>query len=298
MKQDQRLYVTITVDALCNPKVAPLSPYAKLLMFAALIVARRDMTDGAVRPQAVIAEASLGVKAGNRGITELHTAGILHDAGHDCSGCPQPPTPGWLQIHDYLKHQTSRADVEELRKARSAAGRKGARARWGDDSSDSNSHSKSHSNSHSTPHGKRIWQTYGERERERERESVAEVVHQVPVDRAGDYDDRIVSATSSGFAADELNAAADRQLGIEAIMRKLDCDEPWAEKTARRFDALAAHAINDHAAFYGTCIADHVNRHGLDSLLPTPIPKRPLLCEHGLPINTHTRCDRCEGPAA
>jgi len=124
---------------------------------------------------------------------------------------------------------------------------------------------------------------------------VAEVVDQRPVAAHARNNDRSHVTTSSGFAADELARSADVQAGIEAIMRKLDCDEAWAHKTARRFDALAAHAINDHAAFYGKCISEHVSKHGLDSLLPTPIPKAPLLCEHGVPMSA--RCPDCEGTA-
>lgn len=53
-------------------------------------------------------------------------ARILVDAG-----LLEPHPDGWI-IHNYYAHQPSRMTAEELSQVRSANGRKGAEARWGD----------------------------------------------------------------------------------------------------------------------------------------------------------------------
>jgi hypothetical protein len=81
----------------------------------------------------------------------------------------------------------------------------------------------------------------------------------------------------------EPSDAATRRAGFGTIRRKLQCDEAWAERIARQFDALAASAIHDHDAYYGRCIDEHIRKHGLASLLPTPTPRQ-------------ARCGRCHSP--
>lgn len=61
---------------------------------------------------------------------------------------------GW-QIHDYLKYQPSKAKVEAQRSERSAAGKKGAASRWGEQEpppDPPDEHGGSHNNSHGPPH--------------------------------------------------------------------------------------------------------------------------------------------------
>ena len=46
----------------------------------------------------------------------LVSAGMWHEEGHDCPRCPQPPE-GHLYVHDYLMHQRSKAQAEQVRTA-------------------------------------------------------------------------------------------------------------------------------------------------------------------------------------
>jgi hypothetical protein len=59
---------------------------------------------------------------------------------------------GGYYIHDYLAYQPSKAEVMAQREAKSEAGKKGAKVRWGDHE-ESSSNGKSHGTSHSKPYG-------------------------------------------------------------------------------------------------------------------------------------------------
>src|SRR5690606_732061 len=81
-------------------------------------------------------------------IADLLSAGPWHADGHDCADCPQPG-PRRFYVHDYLVYQPSADEIQEQRKARWEAGRKGAASRW-----NGKSHGKSHSKSHGKTDGK------------------------------------------------------------------------------------------------------------------------------------------------
>ena len=100
-------YIKIEDDHPQNPKVAVLSDGARLLYLDAICYCNRQMTDGFV-PGAIIP--ALRVAGGKRAATELVAAGMFE------------PAPGGYQIHDYLKHQRSRVQIEAERTA--------AKARW------------------------------------------------------------------------------------------------------------------------------------------------------------------------
>lgn len=125
---DHREYVRIAVDLPLNPKLASLGDDAALsgwLAVVAFCYCGQNLTDGEFIPGVVYRMAGLAPELG-RGLIEV---GMWHEPGHDCPDCPQPQ-PKRLLIHDYLKHQRSREEVQTLREKKSAAGTKGAAKRW------------------------------------------------------------------------------------------------------------------------------------------------------------------------
>lgn len=95
-----------------HPKVAGLTSDAFRLHITGLCYASRHLTDGDI-PRAMIDR--WGVRHADRAAHELCSAGLWVEI----------PT-GW-RIHDYLEHQRSKAQVEELAEKRRTAGRKGGR---------------------------------------------------------------------------------------------------------------------------------------------------------------------------
>lgn len=108
-----------------HPKVAQLSDAAFRIHIDALCYANRNLTDGFV--PTVIAH-----RRSRRRAAELVAAGVWDAA------------PGGYQIHDFHDYQPTKAEVIELREKRSAAGKKGADARY-----------KVVGKSHGKSHGKR-----------------------------------------------------------------------------------------------------------------------------------------------
>lgn len=86
------------------------------------LLLRGNLTDGEFMPTIVTRMAGVDRATGKH----LIAVGMWHEPGHDCPKCPQP-REGHLVIHDYLRHQRSKVQAEQVR----AAGRAGAAARWG-----------------------------------------------------------------------------------------------------------------------------------------------------------------------
>jgi hypothetical protein len=126
-RQDKREFVFLMVDLPGHPEFDGASVAAKWLYVVGLTYAGRNLTDGFISANRVVAEAEVTKKAA----TELVSRGRWHEPGHDCKECPQPE-PGKVVIHDYLLHQRSRAEAESEREKKVAAGKKGARVRWAD----------------------------------------------------------------------------------------------------------------------------------------------------------------------
>lgn len=97
-----------------HPKIHDLSDGAFRLYVTALCYAARTLTDGRV-PRSMLKRLGGTVPRA----AELFDAKLWE--------CPKD-YDGW-EIHDYLKHQRSRARVEEISAARSAAGEKGVLAK-------------------------------------------------------------------------------------------------------------------------------------------------------------------------
>ena len=103
-------------------------PEAMWMLARALMLCNRKETDGYM-PAAALARigSDHGPAKRRRLVARLVEVGFLHEPGHRCPSCPQPPD-GW-QVHDYPDYQPTRAKLEADREQRRAAGRKGGLAK-------------------------------------------------------------------------------------------------------------------------------------------------------------------------
>lgn len=113
--KDDRLFIRITLDFFENPKVFPLSPAAKLAFLEMIAWSARTHTDGRIRKRLALA---------------MWTPEIVEEL---LDSDPERPllSEGDTDyfIHDYAEHQQTTADIEAVREARRAAGRKGGLAK-------------------------------------------------------------------------------------------------------------------------------------------------------------------------
>lgn len=116
MPKDSRLYANITHDFFESPKIMVLSPEAKLGFLEMILWSCRMQTDGVIDRRVASAKHLLDV------CQEL----LDND----------PETPSLVElengdffIHDFAEHQTTRAEIEEIREKRRAAGRAGGLAK-------------------------------------------------------------------------------------------------------------------------------------------------------------------------
>ena len=113
--KDDRLFIRITLDFFDSEKVFPLSPTAKLAFIEMIAWSARQHTDGRIRKRLALARWTPEV------IEELLDSDperpLLAEGESD------------YFIHDYAEHQQTTADIEAVREARRAAGRKGGLAK-------------------------------------------------------------------------------------------------------------------------------------------------------------------------
>ena len=113
--KDDRLFIRITLDFFGNPKVFPLSPGAKLAFIEMIAWSAWHHTDGRIRKRLALA---------------MWTSEIVEEL---LDSDPERPllSEGDTDyfIHDYAEHQQTTADIEAVREARRAAGRKGGLAK-------------------------------------------------------------------------------------------------------------------------------------------------------------------------
>lgn len=113
---DRREFIKLDAGYISNPKIVALliagRPRSVLLHIQCMTYSRQHRTNGIV-PIAAARAAVIGSTA--RDVSAAVESGLLLDLGD-----------GTVEVHDYLKHQESKADIER----RSNAGRKGAEARW------------------------------------------------------------------------------------------------------------------------------------------------------------------------
>lgn len=113
--KDDRLFIRIALDFFENPKVFPLSPAAKLAFIEMIAWSARTHTDGRIRQRLALA---------------MWTPEIVEEL---LDSDPERPLLAEGEndyfIHDYAEHQQTTADIEAVREARRAAGRKGGLAK-------------------------------------------------------------------------------------------------------------------------------------------------------------------------
>lgn len=113
--KDERLFIRITLDFFDSEKVFPLSPGAKLAFIEMIAWSARQHTDGRIRKRLALAKWTPDI------IEELLDSDperpLLSEGESD------------YFIHDYAEHQQTTADIEAVREARRAAGRKGGLAK-------------------------------------------------------------------------------------------------------------------------------------------------------------------------
>lgn len=112
---DKRAYFKLDVGYMSNPKVLTVldeSPTAVLLHVASIGYAAQHLTDGVVPVKALLRMT---------GATQ-EDAALLFDAGLWIDG----PSAGKAEVHDYLQHQRSAAEV----KGASEKAKRAASARW------------------------------------------------------------------------------------------------------------------------------------------------------------------------
>lgn len=115
--RDGRTYIRLTVDFFDSPKIAPLSPSAKVALLRMIAYSRQMLTDGFL-PDAVM----------KRFGTERQWGSLLDND-------PERPSlsrvDGGYLLHDYEEHQQTRAEIQARRSAGAAGGRAKAAARQG-----------------------------------------------------------------------------------------------------------------------------------------------------------------------
>ena len=113
--KDDRLFIRITLDFFDSEKVFPLSPGAKLAFIEMIAWSARQHTDGRIRKRLALARWTPDI------VEELLDSDperpLLAEGDTD------------YFIHDYAEHQQTTADIEAVREARRAAGRKGGLAK-------------------------------------------------------------------------------------------------------------------------------------------------------------------------
>jgi hypothetical protein len=106
---DRRYYISVEVDAFSHPRILELGDALAFRHLGAIAWCHRHLTDGFV-PSAAIAELRLA----KTDLKAFVKAGLW-----------KPVAGGW-RIHDYLKHQPSKAEMRR----RSDAGSTAAKVRW------------------------------------------------------------------------------------------------------------------------------------------------------------------------
>lgn len=152
MAKDARLYAKFTLDFPDSHKILPLSDAAFRALVEMTIYSRRMLTDGFVAKPLALARWGLEVcqellanDAANPSLTEVENG---------------------YQLHDFAKHQSTKAEIEALTAKRKAAGQKGGRSK---------ALASAKQNASKTPS-----KTYPERETEREIKEEANASSSLP----------------------------------------------------------------------------------------------------------------------
>lgn len=137
-------WVRLSDDFTEHPKLLDAGPLAGWLWVSALAWSNRNGTDGRIPLRQVgrlVSFDGVGVYTGaftGDDVDPHRLADVLVDVGLF------EPVEGGYMIHDYDEYQLTTEELAKRREQKSAAGRKGADARW---------HSSCHSTSHGSSHG-------------------------------------------------------------------------------------------------------------------------------------------------
>lgn len=115
MPHDPRVYAVITHDFADSPKLQVVSVEARWALLEMILYSCRMQTDGVLSKRLAAAKWSLDV--------------CLELASNDDEKPSLVETENEWIIHDFLEHQTSKAEIEARRKQKQEAGRKGGLAR-------------------------------------------------------------------------------------------------------------------------------------------------------------------------
>ena len=115
MPHDPRVYAVITHDFADSPKLQVVSVEARWALLEMILYSCRMQTDGALSKRLAAAKWPLDV--------------CLELASNDDEKPSLVETENEWIIHDFLEHQTSKAEIEARRKQKQEAGRKGGLAR-------------------------------------------------------------------------------------------------------------------------------------------------------------------------
>lgn len=111
-KFDPRAFVAVDVGMPENLKVIGLSDAAFRVFVESICYCGRNKTDG------LMLGAAVRRTWADEAVAELVRAGLFEVAGDD------------FQLHDYLKHNRTKEEIEELHDTKSDNGQRGAHARW------------------------------------------------------------------------------------------------------------------------------------------------------------------------
>lgn len=135
-------WIKVSDDFYDNDKMLAAGNLGRDLYWHGMAFCNRNLTDGLVprgRALSLVDWTGAAVLTGTYSGVDGHdcapiavelvlAAGLWHEDGHDCPDCVQPGPRHYI-IHDYLKYQPSRTEVEAKRaavsEARAAAGRAG-----------------------------------------------------------------------------------------------------------------------------------------------------------------------------
>lgn len=115
MPHDPRVYAVITHDFADSPKLQVVSVEARWALLEMILYSCRMQTDGVLSKRLAAAKWPLDV--------------CLELASNDDEKPSLVETENEWIIHDFLEHQTSKAEIEARRKQKQEAGRKGGLAR-------------------------------------------------------------------------------------------------------------------------------------------------------------------------
>jgi hypothetical protein len=123
-EKDKRTYVKVHDGLPDHPKIIEAGGEAAWLYICGLAYASRQLTDGVI-PKRLVPRLTDGSKP-EALASALLRVGLWHESGHDCPQCPDVSSDSYV-VHDYLDHQRSASEVQDLRAKRAAAGRRGGK---------------------------------------------------------------------------------------------------------------------------------------------------------------------------